>query len=116
MDETVRYVVVNTTIDSEQGAAMIADRVVESRLAACAQVLPIRSTYRWKGEIERADELLIVMKTKAALAADLSSFVRELHPYEVPELVVLPVLGGDSDYLAWVDAETTDADTGTDEG
>lgn len=116
MNESERYVTVNTTIDSEQGAARIARQAVEARLAACAQVLPIRSTYRWKGEVEQADEFLVLMKTKRELAGELSSLVRGLHTYEVPELVVTPILGGDSDYLEWIDTETVDEGAGADDG
>jgi len=108
MSETVRHVVIQTTVDSRESAAMIAERVIESRLAACAQVMPIRSIYRWKGKVEEAEELLVAMKTTAARAEELLSFVRGVHSYEVPELVVLPILGGDSDYLAWIEAETAE--------
>jgi periplasmic divalent cation tolerance protein len=115
MSEAVRHVVVQTTIDSEEGADMIAERVIDSRLAACVQVMPIRSIYRWKGKVERAAEFLLAMKAPAALAAELSRFVRSLHPYETPELVVLPLLGGDSGYLAWIDAETSLKGSGSDD-
>jgi periplasmic divalent cation tolerance protein len=72
-------------------------------VVACVNVVAgIRSTYRWKGEVERADEALLVIKTSRAGVEALKSALPELHPYEVPELVVLPVEGGAETYLRWV--------------
>ena len=96
-------VVVTTTVDDESSATSIATKVVEERLAACAQVGgPLRSVYRWQGAVERAEEWSVAMKTSAATAVALCDRVRALHAYDVPEVVVTEVVGGDADYLAWV--------------
>jgi uncharacterized protein involved in tolerance to divalent cations len=79
---------------------------VGERLAACVQLAPIRSRYVWKGAVQRDDEILLLIKTKAALFEAVRARVRALHSYETPEIVMLPVTAGDADYLAWIAAET----------
>ena len=87
-------------------ATGIARALVEERLAACVNLLPgIRSVYRWEGAIEEDAEVLLVVKTRADRAGALADRVVELHPYDVPEVVMLPVVGGSSAYLDWVRAE-----------
>ena len=99
--------VVTTSLDDATAAAELASAVVEERLAACAQVGgPVRSTYRWQGEVESAEEWTVTMKTSSSASARLLERVRSLHSYETPELVVTEVVGGDADYLAWVLDET----------
>ena len=96
-------VVAFSTAPDEATAARIAEALVERRLAACVNVLPgVRSTYRWKGEVQRDDEALLVIKTTRAGVAALKDALPEIHPYEVPELVVLEVRGGSDAYLRWV--------------
>lgn len=83
--------------------AEIGRRVVNDRLAACANVLGgVSSVYRWKGAVEEDDEALAILKTTRARAAELGQAVRALHPYEEPEFILLPVLGGSKSYLEWV--------------
>jgi periplasmic divalent cation tolerance protein len=77
--------------------------LVEERLAACSNVLPgMRSCYRWEGVLEEADEAVLIVKTRAALADAAVARARALHPAAVPCILVLPVLGGDAAYLAWL--------------
>ncbi len=102
----VACAIVNTTLPDEAAARKMAGRIVTSRLAACAQIMPIHSVYRWKGRIESAPELLVVCKTRAALAERLVRFIRRHHPYEVPEILVQPLRDGLPEYLAWIDTET----------
>ena len=84
-------------------AQAIAEALVGERLAACVNVLgSMRSTYRWQGAVEQADERQLVIKTTTSRVAALEARLREMHPYEVPELLVLPVTGGSEDYLRWV--------------
>ena len=99
-------VIVQTTLDSDEKAAELAAAILEGRLAACVQRLPVKSTFRWKGKVESADEVLVIMKTRAALVEPLIRFIRDRHPYELPEIVVTPVIGGLPDYLEWVQNET----------
>jgi periplasmic divalent cation tolerance protein len=88
-------------------ARRIGRTLVEERLAACVNVIPgVSSIYRWKGAVEEAAEVLLVVKTRAARADALAARVRTLHPYELPEVVVLPVRGGSRAYMQWVAAES----------
>jgi periplasmic divalent cation tolerance protein len=84
-------------------ADRVATRLVEERLAACAQVIgPVRSTYWWAGKVEQADEWYCHLKTTLACLPRLQSRIRELHPYEVPEIIAVPILQGNPDYLKWI--------------
>lgn len=104
MSEHVR---VETTVDSADGAATLARGVVEARLAACAQVTgPIASTYRWEDAVTTDQEWLVVMKTAADRLDELVEQLLAVHPYDVPEIVATPVVGGNPDYLEWVTDET----------
>lgn len=97
---------VTTTLPNEAAAHQVAVRLVEERLAACAQVLgPVSSTYRWKGKIEQAAEWYCNLKTTKARLSALKKRIRELHPYEVPEIVAIRLQDGDSEYLSWIEAE-----------
>ena len=88
-------------------ARRIAERLVEDRLAACASVLPgMHSVYRWQGQMERADEALLLIKTSRERLPALTECVLALHPYELPELVAVEATGGSPAWLDWVVAET----------
>lgn len=101
------YVVVSTTADSEAEAGRLGRLAVEDRLAACAQVAgPIRSTYRWEGRIEHAEEWVCSAKTTDGGAQRLVQRWRAAHRYENPEIIVTPILAGSPDYLDWLDAES----------
>lgn len=96
-------VVVLSAIGSAPDAERIARALVEERLAACVNVVPgVVSVYRWKGVVERENELLLVIKTMAAQLDALKARLVELHPYELPEVVVIPIGGGHGAYLAWL--------------
>lgn len=97
------YLQVLTTVGSEEEAERISAALVERRLAACVQVVgPIASRYRWQGEVERAEEWMCLAKTTGARYAELEAAIRELHPYEEPEVVATPIVAGSPGYLAWV--------------
>ena len=107
-----RAVFVYTTYPSLVEAESAGRAIVERRLAACVNILPKMIThYRWRGELERGEEVVMIFKTRAALDEAVRAAVKESHPYETPAIVVLPVEGGDPDYLAWIMAETADGDT-----
>jgi periplasmic divalent cation tolerance protein len=85
------------------GAHDLARRLVEEALCACVNVVPaVRSYFRWQGAVDTADELLLVAKTTVAVAVRVRERIVQLHPYEVPEVLELPVAGGLPDYLAWL--------------
>jgi periplasmic divalent cation tolerance protein len=91
------------TCPSIADARRIGRSVVEKKLAACANILAgVESIYRWKGRVERAREVLVVMKTTAALLRELEREVKRRHSYEVPEFVALPIVAGSQEYLEWV--------------
>ncbi|WP_327676106.1 divalent-cation tolerance protein CutA [Kitasatospora sp. NBC_00458] len=98
--------VVTTTHDEEAKARALAADVVGARLAACAQVYPIRSVYWWDGEVQDAAEWRIDLKTRAELAPELVEFIGERHEYDTPEVVAVPVVAGSAAYLEWVRTET----------
>jgi periplasmic divalent cation tolerance protein len=101
-------VVVLSTAGSRDEAERIATALVDERLAACVNLVgPITSTYRWQGAVERASEVLLVVKTRRALAAKLVTRLRALHSYDVPEAIVLPISAGSAPYLRWLGAETS---------
>ena len=106
---TEALVVLITAPSSEEGEA-IARALVEEKLAACVNVIPgMTSFYRWRGELQREGEVLLVVKSRRGLFDRLAARVRELHSYQVPEIIALPVIVGDEDYLRWL-SETTQAD------
>ena len=105
-DKPAEFVVVTTTVDSEDAAKSLSAGIVDSRLAACVQYTPINSVYRWKGAVESAAEYLLLAKTRSDLADDLVAFIRSNHSYELPEIVVLPIAGGLPAYLDWIADET----------
>ena len=99
-------VVLMTAPDADSGRR-IARTLVDERLIACANVLPgVTSVYRWQGGVEEAAEVLVVMKTRPELLERLFARAAGLHPYEVPELLALPVAGGLEAYCRWVAEET----------
>ena len=101
------FVIVLTTLPSEGDAESFASRLVDERLAACVNILPLmRSVYRWKGAIERADERQLVIKTTRAQLTALEARLRTLHPYDVPEFLVLSIDSGSATYLSWLSEST----------
>jgi len=99
-------IVVFTTCASAEEAERIARLLIDKRLAACVNVLPQgRSFYRWKGALEDAAEHLLLIKSKRELFGKLRGALEAAHSYEVPEIVVLPIIDGSPAYLAWLEAE-----------
>ena len=99
--------VVLTNCPDQAVADQLAHVLVESRLAACVNILsPCRSVYRWQGEVETAVEFPLLIKSTAANYAALENLIRQHHPYDVPEIIALPVERGLPEYLNWLSAET----------
>ena len=100
-------VLVLTNCPDEESANAIALALVEERLAACVNILPrVQSVYRWQGAVESAVEVPLLIKTTAAAYPALEAAIRERHPYEVPEIIALPISAGLPAYLNWVAEET----------
>jgi uncharacterized protein involved in tolerance to divalent cations len=100
-------VVVWTTIAAAADGRGMASMLVNERLAACVNILPeMESTYRWKGQVETEHERQVIMKTTVARIAALRARVHELHEYEVPEFIVMPIVGGSDAYLNWIREST----------
>jgi periplasmic divalent cation tolerance protein len=98
------------TCPDDETAERIARGLVEARLAACVNLLPrLTSVYRWQGKIEKDDETLLMIKTTASRFDALSDRLRELHPYELPEIIATPAARGLPEYLQWVVECTRDA-------
>ncbi len=98
------FIQVLTTAGSEREAEVIAGALVERRLAACVQVVgPIASTYRWQGEVETAREWQCLAKTASHRYQEVEDAIRELHSYDEPEILAVPILAGSAGYLGWID-------------
>ena len=105
------YILCLVTIDDPEKAAFMARNLVEKRLVACVNIVPeIRSFYSWKGEICDESERLMFMKTRRDLFEKLRDAIRELHPYEIPEIICLDIDQGLPEYLRWIDASTAGTD------
>jgi periplasmic divalent cation tolerance protein len=99
-------VTILTTVAQAEDAARIAEVLLRDQLAACIQETTIRSRYRWKDEIRCDPELLLLIKTTGDRAEAAITAIRKIHPYDLPEIIVLPVVGGLAEYMSWVDIET----------
>ena len=101
-----KAVTIMTTVAKAEDATQIAEMVLRDHLAACVQEMSIRSRYRWNNEVQCDPELLLLIKTTEDCAEAVVSAVRKMHPYELPEIIVLPVVGGLPEYLNWIAGET----------
>lgn len=113
MMKTGQILLLLTNLPDEASAHALATMLVTERLAACVNVLaPCHSVYRWQGEIESAQEVPLLIKTTAARYADLEAAIRTHHPYELPEIIAVPVAHGLPEYLMWVATETSETPDG----
>ncbi|OGN92266.1 MAG: cytochrome C biogenesis protein CcdA [Chloroflexi bacterium RBG_13_50_10] len=109
MKETGKIVIFVTT-SSEPEAHKIADLLLTKRKAACVNIVPkVESSFWWQGKLDSAQESLLVIKTKASLLSEIIDLVKTAHSYEVPEIVALPIIGGNEDYLNWIDDEVKES-------
>lgn len=103
-----QLVIILTTMPDDDRAHTIAQTLVDEHLAACVNVhAPMTSIYRWKGQVERERERQLVIKTTISRVSQIEQRLRELHPYELPELLVVAVDGGSDGYVRWVEGEAT---------
>jgi periplasmic divalent cation tolerance protein len=101
-----QYCLVYITAKDEEEASRIGKALVSEKLAACVNLHPIKSIFRWQGEINQEDEVALLAKTRAELANEVISRVKELHSYEVPCAIVLPLEKGNPDFLEWISQST----------
>lgn len=95
-----------------RSAAQLAEAAVERRVAACGNIIPaIHSVFRWNGNVQREQEALLLLKTRADLFEELKTFVISRHPYDVPEIIALPIIAGYEKYLDWIAQETSNEET-----
>lgn len=110
--ETAQTLLILTNLPDEASARALAAKLVEGRLAACVNVLaPCRSVYRWQGRLEETQEVPLLIKSTQDRYPALEAGIRAGHPYELPEIVAVPIAHGLPGYLAWVAAETRPEDT-----
>ena len=107
MEHPDKIVVIFCTIPAAESEAM-SRALVGQRLVACVNVLPVRSYYRWKGEFCADEEHMLILKTPQEKSGDVIAAIKALHSYEIPEIIVLPVIAGHAPYLEWVLQETRD--------
>ena len=100
------YCMVLSTTGSQEEALKIANVILENHAASCVQIKPIESLYHWKGKIERANEIHLLIKTRDDLYLKVESLIKENHSYEVPEIVKIPITAGLPEYLDWIREET----------
>ena len=100
------YCIITTTIDDEALAREIAASLLEQRLVACVQIHPVESLYRWNGSIEKSRELLLQMKTRSTHFEEVREQIRKLHSYDIPEIIMTPIIDANKSYLDWIEKET----------
>jgi periplasmic divalent cation tolerance protein len=100
------YCVVLTTAENDDDARELARELLEARLAACVQLLPINSMYTWKGELTTDTETLLLVKTRRDLFDQLEKKLLQIHKYDTPEIIQLPIEAGSKGYLTWIDDVT----------
>jgi len=100
----MKYIVVFVTASSLSEAKKISDNLLSRKLVACVNIVPkVRSNFIWKGNIDKANEVLLIAKTKFSKFNELKKQVKKNHSYEVPEIIALPIIAGNKEYLKWID-------------
>ena len=100
------YSIVLATVPSKEVGVQLARELVDRRMAACVNILPVTSVYRWKGKVREDEEHLLVIKTRRTYVDDIRDLFDELHPYDLPEVIALEVEDGSANYLNWIRDET----------
>ena len=104
-EQTTQYIIVLVTAPSQEEAGAIAHLLIEKKLAACVSMLPVTSVYTWDGQVQQDQEWQLIVKTTQSHFPQLATQVQQIHSYEVPELIALPILDGSQPYLNWIAAQ-----------
>ena len=102
----MQFIQIFVSFPSKKDAEKCINKLLKERVAGCIQLFPIRSSYIWKGKIENEKEWLCIIKTKKRLFSKVEKSIKETHPYEVPEIISIPILKGNKEYLTWLKEET----------
>ena len=103
-------IVVFVTAGTEEEALNVAELLLDQRKAACVNIVPkVDSLFWWQGKLDSAQESLLIIKTVASLLPEIVELVKGVHSYEVPEIIAMPIIGGNEDYLKWIDSEVEEA-------
>ncbi len=106
MPENAQFIVIFVTVSNSAEAENITKHLLKHKKAACVNVVPtINSSFWWKGKIDSEQESLLIIKTVASALQEVITLVKEVHSYEVPEIIALPIIGGNDDYLRWISDE-----------
>eukprot|EP00274_Cyanoptyche_gloeocystis_P007568 CAMPEP_0196660906 /NCGR_PEP_ID=MMETSP1086-20130531/41799_1 /TAXON_ID=77921 /ORGANISM="Cyanoptyche gloeocystis , Strain SAG4.97" /LENGTH=101 /DNA_ID=CAMNT_0041995547 /DNA_START=164 /DNA_END=466 /DNA_ORIENTATION=- len=101
MSSTKEFVIAYVTVPNQEEAQNIATKVLENKLAACVNAMPVTSSFWWEGKIDRAEEKLLMIKTRKSLVPELTQLIKAIHPYDVPEVICVDIVHGNTDYLNW---------------
>lgn len=106
MGNTSRYIQIFTTVAKRDDAERIAITLSDKKLSACTQIIgPINSVYRWKGKVEKSKEWVCIVKTKISQYKKIEKVIKKIHPYELPEIIAVPIIKGSREYLGWMEKE-----------
>ncbi len=101
------YIVVFITVKDKMEGQKIADKLIQSKCAACVNIMEgVTSVFWWEGKVDQASEVLLVIKTQKSLFRKLEKTVKSIHSYSVPEIIALPIVAGNTDYLKWIKSST----------
>ena len=104
--EKFDFITIFITASGSEEAGKIAEVLLNQRKAACVNIVPkVSSLFWWQNKLDSAEESLLIVKTKASYLDDIVRWVKEIHSYEIPEIIALPIVGGNPDYLDWIDRE-----------
>lgn len=100
------YIQISTTLAKRSDAERLTNILSEKNLSACTQIIgPIKSVYKWKGKLETSKEWLCLIKTKSSRYKSIEKAIKEIHPYELPEIIATPIIKGSQEYLGWIKKE-----------
>jgi len=101
------YIMVLTTCNSSETSSLIAEALISNKLAACVNIIKgVESVYQWHGKIEHDKEILLIIKTRESLFSRVEQMIQELHSYELPEIIAVPIKTGEKNYLNWIQSAT----------